>query len=154
MRRLNATREFRDAVVQVFADGKSVLSKAVTLGPTAPWQQELPGAGRAKQWRLVLRDADGREIIRCDRPENVKIAPPELEPEFPATDKATAEEVYLKGYYALKHWNPVQAAELFETALQKEPGFSPALRELAILRYKDGRFQDALDLATKAAPTQ
>lgn len=147
---LNATREFRDAVVQVFADGKSVLSKAVTLGPTAPWQQELPGAGRAKQWRLVLRDADGREIIRCDRPENVKIAPPELEPEFPATDKATAEEVYLKGYYALKHWNPVQAAELFETALQKEPGFSPALRELAILRYKDGRFQDALDLATKA----
>lgn len=147
---LNSTREFRDAKIEVYADGRPVLSQAIAIGPTSPWQHEIAGAGQAKRWSLVLRDQAGREIIRCDRPENVKIPPPELEPEFPSNETASAEEVYLKGYYALKHWSPVQAEELFEVALQKDPGFSPALRDLAILRYKSGRFQEACELATKA----
>lgn len=147
---LNATREFRDARVEVYADGAMVFSQPVALGPTAPWQRDFPGAGRASRWRLVVRDSSGDEIIRCERPENVKIPPPELEPEFPPVETASAEEAYLAGYYALKHWDPVQAAGLFEAALEKDPGFTPALRELASLRYLDGRFQEALELAGKA----
>lgn len=147
---LNATRVFRNAKVEVCADGRPFLSQTVTLGPTAGWQHELSGARKAKCWSLMVRDSSGHEIIRCEHPKHVKVPPPELEPEFPATETATTEEVYLKGYYALKHWNPVQAAELFAEALKKDPGFTPALRELAVLRYKDGRFQDTLALATKA----
>lgn len=146
---VNVTREFPNARIDVSADGVSILSQSVSLSPKTAWQETILGAGRAKCWNLVLRDASGQEILRCQRPENVTIPPPELEPEFPPVETASAEEVYLAGYYALKHWDPVQAATLFEAALEKDPGFTPALRELAILRYKDGRFQEALELATK-----
>ena len=41
---LNATREFRDAQVDVYADDAVIFSQPVTLGPTAPWRSEsFPG---------------------------------------------------------------------------------------------------------------
>jgi tetratricopeptide (TPR) repeat protein len=146
---VNVTRQIREATVEVLIAGQPALREAVALDPAGAWRKEIAASGPAERMQLFVRDRAGREIIRY-QPGKTKAPPPELEPEFPASEAASAEELYLKGRSALKHWNPGQAESLFAAALQKDPGFSPALRELAVLRYKDGRYREALELAQKA----
>jgi len=143
---LNVTRPFRDATVKVFASGKEVFRETLSIAPGESWRKEIRFAGDAEACRLELRDGQGREVLRYS-PKHEKVPPPELEPEMPTGETASAEELCLAGYYAMKHWNLTRAVELFGRSLEKEPGFTPALRWLAVVHYKTGRFREALRLA-------
>ncbi len=146
---LNTTTELRDAMLKILADGKEVFSEKLTIGPGKSWQKEIAPPEKPNACRLVLQDRQGREIIAyC--PGKKKIPPPEFEPRPPSGETASAEEIYLAGYYALKHWKPTKAIRLFQQALKKAPGFTPALRGLAIVYYKTGRFKEAYQLSQKA----
>ncbi|MFV1966936.1 MAG: DUF5107 domain-containing protein [Pirellulaceae bacterium] len=142
----NTTREYRDVTLRVLADGRQVLSRKLTIGPRQPWQEEIAVSDKAKIWRLALSDDRGRRIITYET-DRKPLPSPDLEPQFPPSQSGSAEEVFLAGYYALKHWKPAGARQLFEEALKKDPGFAPALRMLAILHYQAGDFEKAYGLS-------
>ena len=145
---LNVTRPLRDAAVRVLAGDKVLLDQTLSIGPGQSWRKEIPFAGDAVSCRLELLDRRGREVLSYT-PRHPQVPPPELEPEMPTGETASAEELCLAGYYAMKHWNLPRAVELFERSLEKEPGFTPALRWLAVVYYKTGRFADAARLADR-----
>lgn len=143
---VNATRPLHDATVRVLAGGKEIYRETLNLTPRDSWRREIPFTAAAETGQVVLLDSQGREILGYS-PKREKVPPPELEPEMPTGETATAEELCLAGYYAMKHWNLLEAVELFGRSLEKDPGFTPALRWLAIIHYKTGRFGEAQRLA-------
>ena len=143
---LNVTRPFQDATVRVLASGKEIFRETLSIGPGESWRKEIQFTGDSKACRLEWLDGQDREILSYS-PKHEKIRPPELEPEMPTGETASAEELCLAGYYAMKHWNLPRAVELFGRSLEKDPGFTPALRWLAVVHYKTGRFREALRLA-------
>ncbi|NLS95519.1 MAG: DUF5107 domain-containing protein [Planctomycetaceae bacterium] len=143
---VNATRHYRNAEVRLLADGKQVFHKALTIGPREPWQEKVAIAGKAQVWKLELRDQSGQSILDYTTRREPSPAP-DLEPEFPNEQDATAEEAFLAGYYAWKHWQVDRAEALFHSALKKDAGFTPALRMLAMLSYQAGDFGKAYELS-------
>lgn len=129
--------------IELAWSGKKVFSDKISLPPAGSWRREIPAPGPGQDCRLTVRDSSGREII-AHQPQTTKIPPPQLEPSFPPDEKATVEELYLKGYYAMKHWQLDDGIALMEAALCRDPGFTPALKSLAILDYKAGRCREAL----------
>jgi len=146
---LNTTRPYQDATIEVVADGKPLWHDKLTVGPRAPWQREIPLAEKAKVYGIVFSDREGRQIIAYHTGHK-PVPPPDLEPEFPPVANASTEEIYLQGYYALKHWNRARAVELFRQALKRDPGFTPALRGLALFEYRRGRYEASRKLCQKA----
>lgn len=143
---VNTTQAYRDATLRILADRRQVLSRKLTLGPKQPWQEEIAVAEKAKTWRLELSDDHGRRIIACDT-DRQPLPSPDLEPGFPSPENGSVEEVFLAGYYALKHWRPTHARRLFDEALKKDPGFTPALRMLAVLHFQAGDYEQAHKLS-------
>lgn len=143
---VNTTREYGDATLTLLADGKQVLSRKLTVGPRKPWREEITLAVEAENWQLELRDEADRAIIAYST-RHEPLPAPDLEPEFPEAENASAEQTYLAGYYALKHWRIDRAEALFRRALDKDPGFTPALRMLSILNYQAGDIEKAYELS-------
>jgi tetratricopeptide (TPR) repeat protein len=143
---VNTTREYRDATLDLLADGRQVVSRKLTVSPRRPWQEEVSVAVEPEKLQLDLRDQSGRPIIAHSTRQE-PLPSPDLEPKFPAEENASAEQTYLAGYYALKHWRIDRAEGLFEEALKKDSGFTPALRMLAILRYQAGDVEKAYERA-------
>jgi tetratricopeptide (TPR) repeat protein len=146
---LNVTRPFPEATVSVATAGGEIFHEGANLRPGESWRREINAPPDPQACRLVVRDSRGKEIIAYS-PKAEKSPPPELEPEMPSGESASAEELCLAGYYAMKHWNEPQAVELFRRSLEKDPGFSPALRWLAAIDYKTGRFAEAARKADQA----
>ena len=141
---VNATRHYRNATLRVLADAREVLNRKLTVGPQQPWQDEIAVADKANTWRLELSDDKGRRIIAYDT-DRKPLPSPNLEPEFPPAENGSVEQVFLAGYYALKHWRPTQARRLFQQALDRDPGYTPALRMLAVLDFQAGDFHRAYE---------
>lgn len=142
---LNSTGSFPDSSLEIVSGGKRTSIEDVDLQPAGIWKQPIDGLpADADVERLVVRDRGGRELLSYRS--QASPIPPELEPEFPEqTDEASAEEIYYKGYYALKHWDEREAVKLFEGSLRRDPGLTPALRTLAMIAYQNGRYQAACD---------
>lgn len=145
---VNTTGEYTDAEVRLLADGKQLWQKKLDLGPGTPWREEIPVSETLETWRLDLVDSSGRQILTYSTKPK-PMPKPDLEPDLPTDESASAEEIYLAGYYALKHWKAERAETLFRKSLEKDPGFTPALRGLAILRYQAGDYEKAHELANK-----
>lgn len=145
---LNATTDLADAQLTVVADGKTRLNQTISLSPTAAWQTDIPLASPATDFELSVLGNSGVPIIRYSNKQPV-LPGPSLEPVVPAQPGESSAAQYLRGYQALKHWNAAQAARLFQGALDEDPHFTPALRELAILRYKSGLYASANQLLSK-----
>jgi tetratricopeptide (TPR) repeat protein len=146
---LNVTRTLRDATARLVSGEDEIFRETLSLAPGESWRKEVPFEGSAESCRFELRDAGGRDVLTYT-PKHEEVPPPELEPAMPTGEAASVEELCLAGYYAMKHWNLPKAVELFERSLEKDPGFTPALRWLAVIRYKTGRFREALRLADRA----
>ena len=146
---VNSTRAFKDASVEFIADGKTVVQDRLDLPPAGSWRKELP-LEKPTRYKFILRDAQNREVISYEPASPEQIAPPQLEPQFPSDDKCSAEQLYLKGYYAQKHWNPQAAIALFEKALQADAGLTSALTALAQHYYRTAQYDRARQAADKA----
>jgi tetratricopeptide (TPR) repeat protein len=138
---LNTTSALR-GTVRLTRQGKTLFEEKVSLPPAGAWRKEI-AVPAGPDDRLVVRNEAGQEVIVYDAHPQ-KTPPPQLEPVLPSAEKASVEELYLKGYYAFKHWQLDEAVALLEESLRRDPGFTPALRMLAILDYQCGRYQEAL----------
>ena len=146
---VNVTRPLPGAIVSVVAGGREIFHETASLSPGESWRREAGAPPSPQECRFTVRDSQGKEIIGYS-PKVEKSPPPELEPEMPTGETASAEELYLAGYYAMKHWNEPRAVELFHRSLEKDPHFSPALRWLAAMEYKIGQFAEAARHADQA----
>lgn len=148
---IQTTGDFANCSVEIKAGGKTASFTKVRFQAVETWHQEVGGlAADAQVERITVCNDRGRVLLAYE-PQTKPLPAPELEPDFPTQldEKASAEEVYLKGYYTLKHWKQREAVALFEESLQRDPGYTPALRALAILAYQAGRYQDACDLCDR-----
>lgn len=143
---VNTTAAFPEASVEVVAAGKSRSFAKIDFQAAGVWAEELDALpADASIQRVVIRDQHGHVLLDYDAKPPRPLAP-ELEPEFTApAEQASAEELYGQGYYALKHWNQRDAVGWFEKSLARDPGFTPALRMLAMLAYQNGRYEAAGD---------
>lgn len=99
-------------------------------------------------FQLVFVDGEGRTIIEYST-EKTEIPGPELQPSFPE-ESDLAEINFLKGYYAMKHWNDEAAEAKFKKALEIDPNLMDAARWLGILYYRNGRTAEAMSFFEKA----
>ena len=145
-----ATGNFPGSSVEVKAGAKSIRFTDVDLHAAKTWQEEIAGIAQDVQVeRITVRDARGHVLLAYE-PQIKPLPAPELEPDFLSPlDQASAEDVYCRGYYALKHWKQREAVALFEESLKRDPGFTPSLRALAVIAYQAGRYQDAFDLCDR-----
>ena len=145
---VNTTCTFTDAELRLLGDGELLWQTKLSPAPGAPWREEIAVTATPETWQLELLDASGRPILSYStKPE--PMPKPDLEPDLPTDESASAEEIYLAGYYALKHWKAERAETLFKKSLEKDQGFTPALRGLAILRYRAGDYAKARELANR-----
>jgi len=146
---LNTTRSFEDAEVILLCQEEPVFSEKLDITPAGFFRRNVPLKDKRGVFALEFRDKNGQKIIDYTT-EKPQIPPPELQPSFPESKEQPAEISFLRGYYAIKHWNFEGAMRYFEEALEMDPGLTPALRWLGILYYKTGKTEEALELFKKA----
>ncbi len=145
---LNVTRSFEDAEIRLLCQGEPVFSEKLDITPAGFFRRSVPLMDEKGVCVLEFRDKNGQKIIDYTT-EKPQIPPPELQPSFPERKEQAAEISFLRGYYALKHWNFEGAIHQFKQALEKDPGLTSALRWLGILYYKSGKTEEALELFNK-----
>lgn len=146
---VNVTRPLPNCWVRVLRDDQEAFHERVDLSPVAPLTRHIALPGTATAYRLLVLDADDREIISYSTAKSA-IPPPELQPVMPDSGELTAEQAQLAGYYALKHWNVERAVTCFQEALRKDPDLVAALELLGRVYYKTGRLQEAYALFQRA----
>lgn len=145
---LNTTRSFEDAEVRLLCQRESVFSEKLDITPDGFFRRSVPVKDKKGVWTLEFRDKNGQKIIDYTT-EKPQIPLPELQPSFPENKEQSAEIFFLRGYYAIKHWNFEGAIHHIKQALEMDPGLTPALRWLGILYYKTGKTEEALELFKK-----
>ncbi len=141
---LNTTRTFEKARLKVYCGEKLYFQDELSITPAGYYRKQIRSRS-CPFWRVVFEDSAGREVLSyTNRPPSP--LKPELQPNFSGKEKTTVEETFLKGYYAYKHWDDQAALYYFSKALEMDPGFTPALRWLGILKFKMGLFSQARQL--------
>ncbi len=163
---LNVTRPLDGARLQIFRGSDNVFDRTLDMNPTKAFMEKIPLAKTNAPCRLVLTDAQGRMMVDYST-ETPASPPPVLEPVL-SSDEADSdqpahareqtlalgsavglEDTYLRSYSAQKHFSTEGAITGYEATLRKDPNYTPALRELGIIRYKQGQFAQALELLHK-----
>ncbi len=163
---LNVTRPLAGARLQIFRGSDNVFDRSLDMNPTKAFSEKIPLAKTNAPCRLVVIDAQGRTIVEYST-ETPASPPPDLEPVLSsdeadsdqpdhARDRKLAlgsavniEDSYLRSYSAHKHFSTEGAITGYEATLRKDPNYTPALRELGVIRYTQGQFGGALELLNK-----
>lgn len=161
---LNTTSEIKNGQLIVLVDGKTILSEKVSILPLKPFSKKISKANGIIT--VKLKNGDGKEIlaftdnpidesklhplgatirdgkqVSTDNEEYVKIQPAGWwAKRGKEIEEMNVEELYLGGKFELNHGREhfKEAEELFNAALKKDPGFSPAHTELGIMKIKKG----------------
>jgi len=145
---LNTTRLFNDSGIKLYGDEELVFSEKLDISPERFYRKEIPLEESYRVYRLEFFDKNGQKVIDYTT-EMPEIPPPELEPDFSIKKSNLAEIIFLKGYYSIKHWDMEAALHYFSEALKIDAEFTPALKWLGILQYKNGKIKEALELLEK-----
>lgn len=150
------TRPFRKARAVLERNGHAVWERSSDLDPAKPLRETITLAAGAKphEWRAVLYDAGGRELVSW-QPEPDSTGKPPVPPAVvpPREPKAApgTEELYLTGLRLEQFHNPaLEPDPYYEEALRRDPDDVRNNTALAILYLKRGRFADAERLLRRA----
>ncbi|MGD2246747.1 MAG: DUF5107 domain-containing protein, partial [Candidatus Aminicenantes bacterium] len=142
---LNTTREYNGAEIKLSQGSNQVFSERIDISPEGFFNKEIPLNINHEILTLEFFDEKGQEVIKYST-KIVDLPRPELQPDFSRQESDSAEITFLKGYYAMKHWNNERAIDFFKAALKRDPDHTQAMRWLGILYYKNGKIHDAFDL--------
>jgi tetratricopeptide (TPR) repeat protein len=146
---VNVTRKQPGASIKVLRNDIEVYSEKADLDPAGSYQKVIPLDAKGGPLEFAVVDSENRVLILYSSAKPV-IPAPELQPVITDAEARTAQDKYLQGYYALKHWDAEAAMGYFRRALDQDPNLVPALRWLGILLYKTGRTEEALPLFDRA----
>ncbi|MGQ9503674.1 MAG: carbohydrate-binding family 9-like protein [Thermogutta sp.] len=144
--RMLGTAVFRGATVFV-RRGDNVLKQAtVDISPAEPTILNLT-PNSSESMEIEVRSAEGHVLVSYRSPLEI----PSVEPPDPATfretpdEKKTAEECYRKGEKYDLATDRISARRYYQLALERNPGYTPARRALAILDFESALYQAAID---------
>ncbi len=125
------SRPMKGATIRVMRDGKVAKEIKVDLSPEKPWIAVVAGRPPYQGDAVVLLDADGSEVIRCElaakkkqrKLEEIKDKRPvATEPPAPK-DVASADELFLTAEHLDQYRHPTRAPEAYlDELLRRDPG--------------------------------
>ncbi|MBD5778065.1 DUF5107 domain-containing protein [Pelagicoccus sp. NFK12] len=146
--RISVTRTFPSALVQIVgADGRPLAEETVELLPghagIVPF--DVPKSSALKDLQLVVRDADGAEIIRYRPRETVREEPPAPAEAPPVPEQvASSDELYLIGLHLEQYRHATRCPSLYwQEALRRDSGDSRCHLALGRWRLRRGEFDIA-----------
>lgn len=148
--RLLATAKYDGAICEL-ASGERILERrAVNLSPAASVVVALTSAARPV--KVTIASAAGDLLAEFVTPLPIpQVDPPTTTPLADRPDdKASVEELYLKGRAFDRATNRRQARAYYERALDRDPGHVASLRGLAVLDFEAGQYDQAVERARRA----
>jgi tetratricopeptide (TPR) repeat protein len=149
--RLLATSDFPAATCVMSQGRRELLVKTVDLTPEDPQTVALPAATDAPV-DVTIKDQKGRVLAAFTTPLPIPETP-EPEPSRlmrKPDEQLTIEQMYLKGRKYDLALNRRRAREYYEKAMAKDPEYSSALRDLAVLDIEAGLHAKAAQQLTQA----
>jgi tetratricopeptide (TPR) repeat protein len=132
------------------APGQSAVSYPVATSPAEPTIVRHIARRVSGPWSLLLQGAKDEPISAFTYPLPLPVrTPPALPTPIPENQKS-AQDLWLEGQVQDKQAQALQAHNLYEKALEKEPYYGPALCSLSVLDLEAGLFESALAYAGRA----
>ena len=143
---LYPTGSFRNAVLKVEVDGVDGWERRIDLEPGRPSVEVFHVAEElgSKTIRIHLTSEDDVEILSYVKRPEEKREGEAVKPKHTPEPTGTAEELYFKGVYMAKKGFEDEALKFFSKALEKDPGFSQAKVDRAVILIKRGLFDMAV----------
>jgi len=146
-----ATGKYPDAFCSISQSGKVLAAKRFDLSPKSPQVVTVsPDPGAPAD--VIVRTSRGAVLAAFTTPLPIpKIEPPRRSGLMDKPDaQLTVEEKHLKARKFDLGTNRKRAREYYERALADDPGYAPALRDLAILDTEAGLYNAAMERLQKA----
>lgn len=146
-----ATGKYPDAFCSVSQGGKVLVARHFDLSPKAPQVVTVsPDPGAPAD--VIVKTSRGAVLAAFTTPLPIsKIEPPHRSSLMDKPDaQLTVEEKHLKARKFDLGTNRKKAREYYEKALADDPGYAPALRDLAIFDTEAGLYKAAIERLQKA----
>ncbi len=146
----NSTRPMEGATLRVEADGGTLWERRLDIAPDAPFSEEIE-LPRKGELSVKLLSPAGRLLLSHSE------SPPKADkrllrdPLKHLEKRKTADDSYVSGRYQVRRNLDEQAEKSFREALERDPTHIGALRELGVLKLKQGLWKEAKELLSKAA---
>jgi tetratricopeptide (TPR) repeat protein len=146
--KIYATALYKDASVRILHDGKEVKNFPAALSPYAPFATTYDCGATIvvpEQWRVIVADKNGRELVSWQpaAPVTHEIPPPATAAKLPK-DIAQVEDLYLNGHHLEQYrhatFNPV---DYYEEGLRRSPGDIRCNNAMGLLLLRRGQFAKA-----------
>ena len=149
--RILATAKYPGAICTLSQEGRELLKRRLDLSPNASQVLTLLPAPRPAV-DVTVKTRNGAVLTSFTTPLPIpKVTPPEPAKFMEKPDEQlTIEEKYLKGLKYNLATNRKKAREYYEKTLAEDSGYSPALRELAVLDIEAGLYENAASRLEKA----
>jgi tetratricopeptide (TPR) repeat protein len=143
----------RDVRVALTSDGSLLLDEQVDIAPERPFIKVIAGDGSKKeQYKLIVRDLDGNELISWQYERNVQreLPDPATEPPEPR-QIASVEELYLTGLHLEQYRHATRSPEPYwREGLKRDPENARLNNAMGLLRLRKGEFAEAEDHFVRA----
>ncbi|WP_269522719.1 DUF5107 domain-containing protein [Coraliomargarita parva] len=139
------TRTFKGATVRLRSDQQDVLNTTIDLSPAAAIVLPIECAINPAAISIEIVDSEGKRIAKYQtEPKKAEEIPaPWVDIPGPAHFHS-AQELHLAGTHVDQYRSPKDLPQVYwEAALLRAPDYAPALIDLGILYYKQGRFTEA-----------
>lgn len=150
--RMISTEDLKGVNCVVLADGKEIGRKVVDLSPRVATTAEMVKNNR-DTITIVLETATGQALAKFKSPlPYPTVIPPELPSYLSKEDDETfsAQELYLKAQKFDRALDRIKARKYYQEALQVDSLHLASMRDLAILDFEQGLYEDAKAGFTKA----
>jgi tetratricopeptide (TPR) repeat protein len=149
--RMLSTGMFSGASCSIRLKGAEPITRRVDLSPATP-QVVSVAAEADTPADVTVVTKNGTVLASFTTPLPIpKVEPPHVSRLMDKPDaELTVEQKFLKGQKYDLATNRKKASEYYEKALADEPGYSPALRALAVLDLEAARYEPAIERLQKA----
>lgn len=149
--RMIATDSFQDSHCTVTRQGKTLAEESFDLSPAKVTVFQVPDAGDDPA-QVILRNKKGQILAEFTTPLPIPTVSPPTRPSYENKndDELTIEETFLKGLKYDLAMDRANARRYYEKAIVRDAGYSPALRNLAVLDYEAGLYAKAGDRLQEA----
>jgi tetratricopeptide (TPR) repeat protein len=147
--RMIATAAYPSAEVVITREGEALLSKPIDLSPSETVSLMVP-APPTDPVEIAISTKDGFTLLKYTSPLDVAARHAPALPDEAPLDSMSVEEIFLRGQKFDRQTNRVEARNLYERALEKDPGHTSTLVALAVLDAEAGRYDAASKSLEKA----
>jgi tetratricopeptide (TPR) repeat protein len=131
--------------LEIFENGKSVYSKDISVKPLVLFADSIKITVDENKLSLVL--GDNKLVWNSSPGEGNLNRPLEIPKDF---NNNSAYGLYLQGKNYISFQNYIKAGQKLAACLEKDPGYAPALSEMASLQMRKFQYAEAVNTAKKA----